>query len=247
MADATLARRIGRLLRLERERVGWTQRGLARRAATSQQCVSRVERGVAAPTTAVIERLFGALGQQLRLDVEPLDADLDDGIDLARSQDPEVVASQLTNLGFLLRRAAGLRYVIDGELAALLHGVPIRTQRYDLAVAQDDLAALSNWVCTSFNWLRWNERWRDFSGYDVDPMRPGPLRWMTPYGEMRVRLLPELPPPVLIVVAGRGWPVRPLPAVEGDDSFVARVAARARAQSTLGSGGPSTSSASTIV
>lgn len=187
---------------------------------------------MAAPTTTVIERLFRALGQQLRLDVEPLDADLDDAIDLARRQDPEAVAIQLEGLASLLRRAPGLGYVIDGELAALLHGVPIRTQRYDLAVAQDDLPALSNWVCSSFNWLRWNERWRDFSGYDVDPMRPGPLRWMTPYGEVRIRLLPELPPPVLVVAAGREWPVRPLPAVERDDSLVGRVAARARARST---------------
>ncbi|HEX7745120.1 MAG TPA: hypothetical protein VF462_07655 [Micromonosporaceae bacterium] len=157
------------------------------------------------------------------------------------------MASHLTNLGFLLRRAAGLRYVIDGELAALLHGVPIRTQRYDLAVAQDDLPVLSNWVCSCFNWRRWNERWRDFSGYDVDPKRPGPLRWMTPFGEVRVRLLPDLPPPVVISFEGQEWPVRPLPAVERDDSLVGRIAARVRAQSTVGSGGPSTSSASTIV
>jgi hypothetical protein len=209
--------------------------------------VSRFEQGNAEPTSGVIERLFGALGQQLRLDVEPLDADLDGNIESARADGFDVVVLLLQHLGVLLRRSSGLRYLVDGELAARLQGVPVPATRFDLAVAQDDLAGLSSWVRQMPNWHRWNERWRDFGGNDVDPLRPGPLRWMTPLGEMRVRLLPDLPAPVVILVDGREWPVRPLPAVERDDSRISRFAARARAQSTVGSGGPRTSSASTIV
>lgn len=247
MADTTLARQLGRLLRLERERRGWSQRTLAARAATSQQCVSRFEQGTADPTTVVIERLFRALGQQLRLDVEAVDADLDGDIESARAHGVDAIVLRLQNLGILLRRSSGLQYLVDGELAARLQGVPIPATRFDLAVAQDDLPSLSSWVREMPNWRRWDERWRDFIGWDVDPLRPGPLRWMAPLGEMRVRLLPDLPPPVVVLVEGREWPVRPLPAVERDDSRIGRFAARARAQSTLGSGGPSTSSASTIV
>lgn len=233
MSDVSLAEQVGQLLRLERERAGLCQRRLAELAGVSQQRISQVERANRDPGTAVIERLFRALGQQLRLDVEPLDSDLDGEIDLVRGSGAEELEFQMRDLESLLRRASTLRYLIDGELAARLHGVPIPTARYDLAVAEQDLPALSAWVLTLPNLLRWNERWRDFSDYDVDPLRPGPLRWLTVYGELRVRLLPALPAPIRVSVAGREWPVRPLPEVERDDPRVARFAARVRARGLL--------------
>jgi hypothetical protein len=159
----------------------------------------------------------------------------------------------------LLRRAPPeLAYLIDGELAAALQGVPIRPTRLELVVAEDDLPRLDDWIYAIPNCVRWVQRWRDFSGYDISPLRPGPLRWLTTGGELWVRLLPELPAAVLIQAGGRQLPVRPLVEVERDVPQIARIAARdrtraaaggrgKRAQSTRGSGGPSTSSASTMV
>jgi transcriptional regulator with XRE-family HTH domain len=49
-----------------------SQRRLAVRAGTSQDAVSRIERGVEAPTLERFEQLLLAMGQRLVLDVEPL-------------------------------------------------------------------------------------------------------------------------------------------------------------------------------
>ncbi|RKR89839.1 helix-turn-helix protein [Micromonospora pisi] len=135
MPNATLARQLGSLLRLEREGAGLTQAKLAVRADVSQQCVSHFERGTSAPTATLVERLFDALGKQLRLEVEERDADLDAAIDAATGTDdetddenndePDVVEALLHELGVLWRRASPeLEYLIDGELAAALQGRP---------------------------------------------------------------------------------------------------------------------------
>jgi transcriptional regulator with XRE-family HTH domain len=271
MSNGPLSRQLGWLLRLERERAGLTQAKLAIRAGVSQQCVSQFESGRSAPRTTLVERLFDALGRQLRLEVEDRDADLDAAIDAASAatsdrldtdeDDVEIddVASLVYELGVLARRAEPeLSYLIDGELAAALQGVPIRPTRLELAVAQDDLPRLDDWIYAIPNCLRWVQRWRDFSGHDISPLRPGPLRWLTPAGELRVRVFPRLPAALVVRAVGRDLPVRPLIEVERDVPQIARIAARARtlaaadpgnerAQSTVGSGGPSTSSASTIV
>ncbi|MEV7228900.1 helix-turn-helix transcriptional regulator [Polymorphospora sp. NPDC051019] len=220
--------RLGQLLRLERERARLSQRALAARAGTSQQCVSRFETGFHAPTTAVVERLFEALGCQVRADVEALDADLDESIAVARRERDDDIRFMLGNLGSLLRWSGGLDYVIDGELAAALQGVPVRVTRADVAVAAADLPRLTDWIFTLPNCERWNERWRDFVGADRDPNRPGPLRWWTPLAELRVRLLETWPTPVPVVAGAEEVPVRPLLDVLRDDPQLDRVARRAR-------------------
>ncbi|HEX5543788.1 MAG TPA: helix-turn-helix transcriptional regulator [Micromonospora sp.] len=139
MNPGRLTREAGRLLRVEREHAQLTQQALAERAGTSQQRISRFETGTYAPTTTMIERLFDALGLQIRLEIEARDADLDAAITAAREIDEEDVDILLPDLGYLLRRANDLRYLIDGELAAYLQGVPIQPTRFDLAVAEDDL------------------------------------------------------------------------------------------------------------
>lgn len=63
---------IGRVLREAREAQGLSQRRLALRAGTSQDAISRIERGVEAPTLERFEQLLLAMGQRLRLDIEPL-------------------------------------------------------------------------------------------------------------------------------------------------------------------------------
>jgi transcriptional regulator with XRE-family HTH domain len=227
-----LAAQIGELLRAERHRARLSQAALARAAGTAQQCVSQLETGRYAPTTAVVERLFAALDCQLRLDIEPRDADLDGLIASAGEQPADDVDAALDGLRALARTAGDLEYLLDGELAARLHGVPVIVRpAYPIAVAEADLDGLAAWICAVPNCRRYSERWRDFSDYDVDPTHPGPLRWWTPFGELAVRLLPRLPEPVTVQVGERALRLRPLPEIERDDPQVARVLRRLRAAS----------------
>jgi transcriptional regulator with XRE-family HTH domain len=62
----------GELLRRTRLERGLDQAALARRAGTTQTYISRVERGVVAPSITTLARLFAAMGQRLTLGVEPL-------------------------------------------------------------------------------------------------------------------------------------------------------------------------------
>lgn len=58
------------MLRGARRRAGLDQTELARRAATTQTYVSRVERGVTVPSLPTLERLLAAMGLRLRLQIE---------------------------------------------------------------------------------------------------------------------------------------------------------------------------------
>jgi transcriptional regulator with XRE-family HTH domain len=68
------AKDLGRMLRTTRERLGLSQRRLAVRAGTSQDAISRIERGVEAPTLERFEQLMLAMGQRLVLEVESLES-----------------------------------------------------------------------------------------------------------------------------------------------------------------------------
>lgn len=64
----------GKLLREVRRSQGLSQRSLAIRAGTSQDAISRIERGVEAPTLERLEGLMLSMGQRLVVDVEPLES-----------------------------------------------------------------------------------------------------------------------------------------------------------------------------
>jgi transcriptional regulator with XRE-family HTH domain len=141
--EGRLAARIGHLLRAERHRARLSQADLAREAGTSQQSVSQLETGRYEPTTAVIERLFAALGFQVRVDLEARDADLDGLILTGREQSDEDVQVMLDGLQMLMRWAGGLEYLLDGELAVRLQGVPVPVRpAYAIVVAEADLDGL---------------------------------------------------------------------------------------------------------
>jgi transcriptional regulator with XRE-family HTH domain len=63
---------MGKLLRAEREAQGLSQRRLALRAGTSQDAISRIERGVESPTLERFAQLMLALGKWPVLEVESL-------------------------------------------------------------------------------------------------------------------------------------------------------------------------------
>ena len=64
---------IGSVLREAREQQGLSQRRLALRAGTSQDAISRVERGAETPTLERLAQLLLALGRRPVLSVEALD------------------------------------------------------------------------------------------------------------------------------------------------------------------------------
>jgi transcriptional regulator with XRE-family HTH domain len=63
----------GQLLRETRRRHHVTQQQLAARARTSQAAVSRIERNETSPTVETLRKLLDLLGEELRLEAEPLD------------------------------------------------------------------------------------------------------------------------------------------------------------------------------
>jgi transcriptional regulator with XRE-family HTH domain len=60
------------LLREARARHGISQRRLALRARTSQDAISRIERGIESPTLERLANLLMVLGERLELDTAPL-------------------------------------------------------------------------------------------------------------------------------------------------------------------------------
>src|ERR1044072_5015770 len=65
---------LGVVLRKARREQGLSQRSLAVRAGTSQDAVSRIERGVESPTLERFEQLLLAMGCRPTLRVEPLES-----------------------------------------------------------------------------------------------------------------------------------------------------------------------------
>jgi transcriptional regulator with XRE-family HTH domain len=62
------------VLRATREKQGLSQRRLALRAGTSQDAISRIERGAEAPTLERFSQLMLAMGQRPVLSVKPLES-----------------------------------------------------------------------------------------------------------------------------------------------------------------------------
>jgi transcriptional regulator with XRE-family HTH domain len=60
-------------LRDVRRRHGLSQRRLALRAGTSQDAISRIERGVESPTLERFAQILLAMGERLELSIEPLE------------------------------------------------------------------------------------------------------------------------------------------------------------------------------
>lgn len=99
----------GPLLRQARLRHGISQRRLALRAGTSQDAISRIERGVEQPTVERLESLLSALGERLRIAAGP-----------PRAVDPDEVATSrgLTHVERLRESASWNLVAMQLEAAA---------------------------------------------------------------------------------------------------------------------------------
>jgi HTH-type transcriptional regulator / antitoxin HipB len=171
-----LARDVGRLVQALRARTGVSQKVLAKRIGTSQQWLSRVERGTANARLAEVQRIFDVLGLRLELAAGPRPEGADP--DLLPEWTEEHRDLVVATYGYYLWRVFNdVTHVLAGRLAAVVQGAPVRVHRLDLAVVESELDA----VRTAFgrvNCTRWSERWQEFCDYDTDPSRPGPMRWL---------------------------------------------------------------------
>ncbi len=99
------------ILREARKRSGISQRRLALRAGTSQDAISRIERGVESPTLERLANLLLVLGERLELDSAPLGeaeipaASLSAGERLREAASWNLVATKLEIVGAQARRA----------------------------------------------------------------------------------------------------------------------------------------------
>ncbi|MEV0454722.1 helix-turn-helix transcriptional regulator [Catellatospora methionotrophica] len=233
--EARLDRQLGLLLQRERESRGFTQEGLAGRSGVTRQSVSRFETGRRRGSTVLADQLFAGLGLQLRVGVEPAGSHLAEAIEKLRKELPRRRNQVVADMGVLSALGRpGFGYLFDGECAALLHGVPIAASGLDLMVAEHEIDQLARWI-QRLGVLRYDPASREFGWGDADPRVAGPLRWRGgAQVEFRVRLVAELPAPVLLTIPGLAEgeehrvAVRALTAVEGDFPEVARALRRLR-------------------
>jgi transcriptional regulator with XRE-family HTH domain len=220
---------IGTFLRDRRVETGLTQVDLATRSGLSQAMVSAVEAGRRRPSLDVVERLLAGLGLQLRLDVEPLAADLDEALDESLGMPPDQRLDRPGLAGSaLLTKLAPLRPVVEGLAGAALHGVPVPVSRLDVVVAEVAVGVLTEVLLHKMFAERWTERWKEWIYGEPDWPWPAVSRWRTIDGEFRLRVAERPPDRVTVVVEGTPVAVRPLHQIEGDDTETRRVLARVR-------------------
>ncbi|MDG4804717.1 helix-turn-helix transcriptional regulator [Micromonospora sp. WMMD980] len=243
MTESRLVRQIAHALRHERERAGLTQQALADRAGLSQAAIARIERGDRLPSLTTAERLLTALGRQLRIEVEPLDSHLDAALDEAAAADLDERLTDL-KLDRLVDALGDLPYVLAGSTAALLQGAPIPVAAVEIAVRWRDSSTFTAFLERAYA-QRWNARWGEWGGVRHEPEERGEHRWLTRHGELRARMVDELPEPIEVRHGGRTYPVEPLVQVEVADRRTAELLRRHRQRLAAGTGEPDEAGGST--
>jgi transcriptional regulator with XRE-family HTH domain len=172
---------VGRLLQAARAKARMTQARLAQHAGSTQQWLSRVERGGVDLRLSDAERLFAAAHVRLIVHAaaatgEPVaDPDLLGDDCHTTDERAAVLESELPSVGYALKRFSTVPHVIGGRCAALAQGLPVRPYRLDLIVAEADVEAATGAVAMVAA-MRWSDRLQDFMSFDADVARPGERR-----------------------------------------------------------------------
>ena len=169
------------------------------------------------------------LGLQLRLETEPLQADLDAAIEAALARPPaERIRTRAVDGTMLIKGLAPAGPVVEGAAGAALHGAPVPLTHIDLAVARSCLDILAEVIQRRMFARRWSDQWRQWGPADPDPRRPGSPRWSTIFGEFRVRTVDQLPESEPVLVSDLTVLVCSLHDIEAEDPETRRVLARLR-------------------
>jgi transcriptional regulator with XRE-family HTH domain len=224
----TLAQSIG--LHLQRERVarGLTQRRFAEQHGFSQSWLARFELGQSRTSIDRVADVFAKFGLQLRVDVEPLGADLDDEIvKYGRMSDEERVEV----IGYFdryIRFFDGLCFVLTGRFAAFLQGAPVAVRALDFAVTEADLDGYLG-VFERRCFRRWSDAWMDWGWGPMDPRVPGPMRWQLGLSdELRLHVMKDAPRSAPAKVGDRDLRVVPLADLEPAFPDIAQIMQRWR-------------------
>ncbi len=170
MTAGTDVGQLGRLLRDAREAAGISQQELARRCGVCQGSLSGYERGTRVPRLEQVGRILAGLGRQLRLETEPLWADVDRAIDAAAALSLDERLGQLRVRPLELLAAIGdPPCVMAGLCAAALLGAPVPVAAMDLVLPTDDevLERFTRWATRRGR--RWSDRWRQYGFGPPDP------------------------------------------------------------------------------
>jgi hypothetical protein len=159
------------------------------------------------------------MGLQMRIELEPLDADLDRLIDTYATLPWQERARRLPYcLQDLDGHFAGVPLVVTGAGAAALQGVPVPVNRADLLVVDTDPALQA--LC---------ERLSALLARLWDPERQEKTTlWQLPIDQARVTLVDPLPDAVMVTVDDARVPVLPLHEIELTDPEAARLLERVR-------------------
>ncbi|MDQ3423018.1 MAG: helix-turn-helix domain-containing protein [Actinomycetota bacterium] len=226
------------ILRRERERLLLTQRELAQRSGVSQSAISRYEHGDAVLGWDAFRTLLAGMGQQPRIELAQLDADVDDRIDAVLSE-PD--ATSLIAFGpdrqLIDDVRATFAHRFEGLAAARLCGAPVPVDVIDMTglVTDDVWEPLARVVRLHFMMSvhPQSQAW-------TSPTGPCTLReWAREAGDvlhlctitgttLRVRLVDELGSVVMISVGGSDYPVVPLLDLHLSDPDHRRLLDRAR-------------------
>jgi transcriptional regulator with XRE-family HTH domain len=130
------------LIKRARENAWLSQNELALRAGVNRSSLSRYERGTLVPSIATLTRILACAGQQLRVDLEPLDAEIRRAANAIAAEPPDDRPgvkdwSRLLGIDDVPHR-------VEGMAAASILGAPVAVPTFELALADDPKA---------FEWL----------------------------------------------------------------------------------------------
>jgi hypothetical protein len=115
--------------------------------------------------------------------------------------------------------------VVEGSAGAVLHGAPVPVRSIDVIVQRDRLDVLADVIQRKYA-ERWSEVWSRWGMESPHPRAPGPMLWLSRYGEFRVRFVDAPLDTVTVLVGDLPVPVRPLHDIESTDRRVARALTR---------------------
>lgn len=135
---------VAALIREARREAGLSQQGLADGAGIGQSAVSRYERGVQLPSISTLRALLAAAGKQLKVELEPLDADVKRAID--EISDQPIDEREAVRMCLMIDNLAAVAHRVEGLSAAAVLGAPVPAPTLELALA--DQAETFTWLAS---------------------------------------------------------------------------------------------------